>query len=90
MGMCPNMWGRVWHHTEHPSTLGVPYYICHIKYDCFRLFLRRCASDMPCLKRVILFVDVTSFSNAVTSHVMSQHHMCIGHMTIYYKRATNT
>ena len=41
---------------------------------------------MACPKHVILFVDVTSLNDAV----MSQHHMCIVHMTIYYKRATNT
>ena len=53
-------------------------------------FLRRHASDTPCLKHVILFSNVTSFNDAVTSYVMSQHHMCIGHMTVYYKRGANT
>ena len=42
------------------------------------------------LKCIILFVDITSFDNAVTSYMMSQCCTCIGHMTIYYKRATNT
>ena len=37
------------------------------------------------LKRVILFANVMSLNDAV----MSQHHTCIGHVTIYYKRATN-
>ena len=46
--------------------------------------------DMVHLKHVILFVDITSLNDAVTSYVMSQHCMCVGHMTIYYKRATNT
>ena len=41
------------------------------------------------LKHIILFVNVTSFNNAMISHdVMAL--QCIGHMTIYYKRATNT
>ena len=39
---------------------------------------------------IILFVNVTSFNDAVMSYMMSQHHTCIGHMTIYYKRAANT
>ena len=73
-----------------PGTLDVPYHINHINYGHFRLFLRRCASDMLCLKHVILFVDVMSFDDAVTSYMMSQCHTCIGHMTIYYKRAANT
>ena len=45
---------------------------------------------MACLKCVILFADVMSLNNTVTSYVTSQHCICIGHMTIYYKRATNT
>ena len=73
-----------------PGTLGGPYCINHINYSCFGVILRRHALDMPRLKHVILFVNVTSFNNTVTSYVMSQCHMCIGHMTIYYKRATNT
>ena len=39
---------------------------------------------------IILFVDVTSFIDAVTSYMMSQYCTCIGHMAIYYKRAANT
>ena len=80
----------MWHRTEHPGALGVPYRINHINYSHFRLFLRRRGSDTLCLKRIILFVDVTSFNDTVTSYVMSQHCMYIGHITIYYKRATNT
>ena len=53
-------------------------------------FLGRHALDTPCLKRVILFVNVISFNDAVMSYVMSQCCTCIGHMTIYYKRAANT
>ena len=48
------------------------------------------ASDVACLKCIILFVNVTLFNDAVMSYVMSQHHTCIGHVTIYYKRAANT
>ena len=70
-----------------PGALGVPYPIHHVIYG---RFLRKCASDTLCLKHVILFVDVTSFNDAVTSYVTSQHCTCIGHMTIYYKRAANT
>ena len=80
----------MWHHVEHPGVLGVPYHIHHINYICFRLFLRRRASDALHLKRIILFVNVTSFDDAVMSYMTSQHCTCIGHMTIYYKRATNT
>ena len=73
-----------------PGSLGGPYRINHVNNSHFRVFLRRRALDAPHLKRVILFVDVMSFNNAVTSCVMSQHCMCVGHVTIYYKRATNT
>ena len=52
--------------------------------------LERHTSDALHLKRAILFVNVTSFNDAVTSYVTSQCHMCIGHMTIYYKRTANT
>ena len=72
-----------------PGALGVPYRINHDIYGCFRPFFRRHASDTLHLKRIILLVNVTSFDNAVTSYVTSQCHTCIGHMTIYYKRATN-
>ena len=41
-------------------------------------------------KHIILLVNVTSLNNAVTSYVTSQHCTCIGHVTIYYKRAANT
>ena len=73
-----------------PGTLGGPYHINHINYGHSGLFLRRLASYVPHLKHVILFVDVTSFNNAVMSYVMSQHCTCIGHMTVYYKRAMST
>ena len=73
-----------------PDALGVLFHINHSIYGSFRLFLRRHASDAPHLKCVILFVNITSFSDAVTSYVMSQPYTCNGHVTIYYKRAANT
>ena len=36
-----------------------------------------------------LFSDVTSSGGAMTSCVMSWHHMCTGHMTFYYKRSAD-
>ena len=44
---------------------------------------------MAPLKCIILFANVTSLKCAVTSYVMSQCYMCIGHMTFNYKRSTN-
>ena len=90
MGMCPNTWGRVWHCMEHP-VLWV--YCCCITLVFLRPFwaiLGGCASDAARLNCIILFANVTSLNNAVTSYVMSQCHMCFGHVTFYYKRATNT
>ena len=58
-------------------------------YGCFRQFWGGCASDVAHPKRIILFADVTSLKDAVTSYVMSQHRMCIGHVTFYYKRSAN-
>ena len=73
-----------------PGTLGGPYHINHVNYSHFGIFSRNHASDMPCLECVILFDDVMSFNDAVMSYVMSWCHMCIGHVTVYYKRAMNT
>ena len=69
----------MWHCTEHPA----PWVYCG------HGSLGRHASDVPCPKCVILFSDVMSLKGAVTSYMMSQHCMCIGHMTFYYKRPTN-
>ena len=80
--------GVVSHST--PSTLGGPYHINYINYGCFGVFSRRHTLDAPYLKHIISFVNVTSFNDAMTLYMMSQHHMCIGHVTIYYKRAANT
>ena len=73
-----------------PGALGVP--LPHYSYLVwpFKAILGRHALDTVHLKRVILFADVTSLNDAVMSCVMSQHRMCAGHMSIYYKRATNT
>ena len=73
-----------------PCTLGGPYHINHINYGRFGVFSRRHTSDMPCLRCVILFVNVTSFNNAMMSYVMSWCCTCIGHVAIYCKRAMNT
>ena len=69
-----------------PGALGVlwPQFSCSTAV--FRQFFGGCTSDAPCLKHVILFSNVMSLKGAVTSYVMSQHRMCIGHMTFYYKR----
>ena len=56
----------------------------------FRQFCGRHTSDVVCLKHVILFANVMSLKGTVTSYVMSQHCMCVGHMTFYYKRSVNT
>ena len=80
-GNVPKYMGEASHGT--PSTLGGPYHINYIIYGCFGVFSRRPTSDT-------LFINVTSFNDAMTSYVTSRHCTCIGHMTIYYKRAVNT
>ena len=90
MGMCPNTGGRVWHCMEHPALCMYHCCVTHIILLPFWAILGRHASDVVFSKCIILFANVTSLNDAVTSYVTSQHHMCIGHMTIYYKRATNT
>ena len=59
-------------------------------FGCSGQFLGEHTLDAACLKHVILFADVTLLNGTVTSYVTSQCHTCIGHMTFYYKRATNT
>ena len=88
--MHSNMQGRVWHSMKHLVLWVYCCHITHIIYSHFRKSLGRHASDMAHSKHVILFVNITSFNDAVMSYVMSQCHTCIGHMTIYYKRAANT
>ena len=58
-------------------------------YGHFRQFWGGCASDVVHPKRVILFANVTLLKGAVMSYVMSQHCMCIGHVSFYYKRSTD-
>ena len=90
MGMYPNTWGRVWHCMEH---LVLLMYHCCVTLVFLRPFwaiLGGCASDTVCLKRIILFADVTLLKSAVTSDVMSQCCMCIGHMTFYYKSSADS
>ena len=88
--MCLNMQGRVWHHAEHPALWVYHCCITHIFLQPFWTILGRHTLDTACPKHVILFANITSSNDTVTSYVMSQHRKCIGHVTIYYKRATNT
>ena len=80
----------MWHHAEHPALWVYCCRVTHIFLRPLWAVLGRCASDTACPKRVILFANATSLNDAVTSYVMSQCCMCIGHMTIYYKKAANT
>ena len=59
-------------------------------YGCLRQFLGGRVLDAVHLKHVILFADVMLLNGTVMSYVISQHCMCIGHMSFYYKRATDT
>ena len=59
-------------------------------YGRFRQFWGGRALDAVHPKHIILFANVTSLKGTVMSYVMSQHHMCIGHVTFYYKRAIET
>ena len=74
----------VWHCVAHPAL-----WVCHCHITAILGNLGRCTSDAVPSKCIISFVDVTSLNNAVTSYMMSQHCKCVGHMTIYYKRAAN-
>ena len=69
-----------------PGALGGPYHEITLNYGHFGYFSRSHASDVPHQKHVTKFVGITSFDDAMTSYVMSPHCMCIGHVTIYYKR----
>ena len=73
-----------------PGALGGPYCINYINYGHFGVLSRRHASDVLCLKRIISFINVTSFNDAMMSYMTSQCCTCVRHMTIYYKRAMNT
>ena len=68
---------------EHP-VLWV--YHCHITRVFlwpFWAILGRCTSDAVHLKCIILFADITSLNNAVTSHVTS---CCTAHVLVYHQR----
>ena len=43
-------------------------------------------SGMLHQKHITWLADVTSLNDAVTSYMMSLCHMCVGHVTFYYKR----
>ena len=69
------------------GTVGVPLpQITHVFSWLFWVILGGHTSDMAHPKYIILFANVTLLNDAVTSYVTSRHHMCIGHMTFYYKR----
>ena len=72
-----------------PSTLSVLLLRYQHHLQPFWAILGRRASDMACQKHVILFANITSLNDAVMSYVTLWCHTCIGHVTIYYKRATN-
>ena len=73
-----------------PSTLGGPYHINYIKLWLFWGIFQETRFGHATYEACHLVCHITSFNDAVTSYMMSQHHMCIGHMIIYYKRAANT
>ena len=58
-------------------------------YGHFEAIFNGHTSDMVHLKHVILFLDVTSLKGTVTSHMTSQYHTYVGHMTFYYERSAN-
>ena len=69
-----------------PGTLGVLWRWFSCSTVIFRQILGGCTLDAACLKRVILFSNITSLKGDVTSYMTSQHRMCIGQVTFYYKR----
>ena len=76
----------VWHYAEHPALWVYRCRITHVFSRPFWVILGGCTLDAACPKCIILFADVTSLNDAVTSYVMSWHHTYIGHVTFYYKR----
>ena len=79
----------MWCCVEHPALWLHRCCVTHVFLQLFWAILGRCTSDAVPPKCIILFADVTLLNNAVMSYVMSQCCMCIGHVTIYYKRAAN-
>ena len=84
--ICGGGCGIVWY-TQHSGCIIAM--VLLFVYGHFRQFWGGHALDAACLKRVILFANGTSLKGAVMSYVMSQHCMCIGYMTFYYKRSTD-
>ena len=74
----------MWHRVEHLALWVYHCSITHVFLWPFWAILGRRALDMLHPKCIILFADVTSLNDTVTSYVMSQHCRCIGHVTIYY------
>ena len=64
-----------------PGILGVPCPCSFGFYSRVKVIFGGCPLDVPCLKHVNLFSDVTSLNDALTSSVMSQHPACVDHMT---------
>ena len=75
----------MWHCAEHLALWVHCCGVTHVYLWPFWATLGGRASDAVLPKCVILFANVTLLNDAV----MSQCCTCIGHMTIYYKRATN-
>ena len=69
-----------------PGALGVPLLRC----SCLSTAILGNFGVGALWTQCILFANVTLLNGTVTSHVMSWCHMCIGHMTFYYKRSTDT
>ena len=85
MVMRPNTRGRVWCLADYPAIRVVPArgfvaFLGNFMLMCFR----RATSEVR-----LLFLDVMSSGGTVTSCVMSQCHMCTGHMTFCYKRSAD-
>ena len=85
MGMCPNMWGRVWCCVEFPALQVIHNHIALVFLWQFWAILHGCTLDVPHLKHITWLADVTSLNDTVMSYVMSPRHTCIGHVTFYYK-----
>ena len=80
----------MWHCVEHPVLWVQHCHITHVFLWSFWAILGGHISDTVCPKHIILFADITSLNDAVTSYVMSQCHTCNGHVTFYYKKVANS
>ena len=87
MGTHPNMRRRVWCCVEHlalwvyhgHSSLVLWSFLGNFQWVHFG----------HTASKACHLLDITSLKGAVTSYVMSQRHMCIGHVTFYYKRSAD-